>query len=249
MNILKLPQDISKLVLEQQNDFDDAVSFVSSQNLMESEDSEIKHRVVRLEEISNGLLQFECPYCRASSSQEHAQSGSKSHHFGMIGFLWRLTRSPYRKNVFSDLRAYVCNFKDCRAGLLEDRRAWFQHELEDHRRRWMCQMCSQSFGTSSDFEEHLRRAHISRVPLPEIINSMVAASSRPIAALRPYECPLCDEWYTQLRSQADKEGIDAQQAIAVTEVDFRRHLGDHLEQVALFAIPPKLDAQSISGSH
>jgi len=108
-------------------------------------------------------------------------------------------------------------------------------------------MCSQSFDTSSELKEHLRRAHTSRIPLPELIDSMVAASSRPIAGARPSECPLCDEWYTQLRTQADKEGIDSRQVIAVSLDDFRRHLGEHLEQIALFTIPPNLDAQSISG--
>lgn len=76
---------------------------------------------------------------------------------------------------------------------------------------------------------------------------MVAASSRPVRAIRPSECPLCDEWYAQLRGRADQEGVDAQQAIAVSLDNFRRHLSEHLEQVALFAIPPKLEAQSISG--
>ena len=64
LNISRLPQDISEQVLEQQDDADDALSFISSQNLLESDDMETKHRVVRLEEISNGHLQFECPYCR-----------------------------------------------------------------------------------------------------------------------------------------------------------------------------------------
>jgi hypothetical protein len=80
-----------------------------------------------------------------------------------------------------------------------------------------------------------------------MIDSMVAASSRPIAAIRPSECPLCDGWHAQLRDRADQEGVDAQQAIVVSLDEFREHLSGHLEQIALFAIPPRFDAQTISG--
>jgi hypothetical protein len=64
VNISKLPQNISEQVLEQQDDADEALSLVSSQDLVETEDTETKHRVERLDAISNGRLQFECPYCR-----------------------------------------------------------------------------------------------------------------------------------------------------------------------------------------
>jgi hypothetical protein len=64
VNISKLPQDISEQILEQQDDVDDALSFVSSRDFADSEDAETKHRIVPLEEISNGHFQFECPYCR-----------------------------------------------------------------------------------------------------------------------------------------------------------------------------------------
>jgi len=64
VNISKLPQGISEQILDQLDDVDDALSFVSAQDLVDNEDAEIKHRVLRLEEISNGHFQFECPYCR-----------------------------------------------------------------------------------------------------------------------------------------------------------------------------------------
>jgi hypothetical protein len=64
VNISKLPHDILEKVLEQQDDADEALSFVSSQDLMETEDADTKHRVERLDAISDGHLQFECPYCR-----------------------------------------------------------------------------------------------------------------------------------------------------------------------------------------
>jgi hypothetical protein len=64
VNISKVPHDILEKVLEQQDDADEALSFVSSQDLMETEDADTKHRVERLDAISDGRLQFECPYCR-----------------------------------------------------------------------------------------------------------------------------------------------------------------------------------------
>lgn len=146
----------------------------------------------------------------------------------------------------SDLRAWTCTFQDCSYGLFQDRDSWFQHELEHHRRQWICHICSNMAFTFRDaIEAHLLTAHpeLPNVALGAIINS----SSHPMSEIEASACPLCNEWERSLIIKAAQLGLSTSHVVAPLH-DFRRHLGHHLEQLALFAIPPNLEDAMASGS-
>lgn len=137
-----------------------------------------------------------------------------------------------------DIRAWTCTFEDCSSGLFEDRDSWFQHELEQHRRQWICHECPNTVYTSRQaIEAHVQIVHPT---LPaEVIPTIIDSSSRPVTEVEASACPLCDEWQEGLIAKATGLGLSITNVVAPLH-DFRRHLGHHLEQLALFAIPTNL---------
>ena len=65
----------------------------------------------------------------------------------------------------------------------------------------------------------------------------IKACSRPLEAIEASACPLCHVWEEKLQQRAGHSDQDRNGAIGTTLHEFRRHLGQHLEQLALFAIP------------
>ena len=155
--------------------------------------------------------------------------------------------SLFRTHVLRDLRAYVCTSQDCDAGLFEDKESWFQHEMEKHRRHWLCQTCTaKPFHTSQDLRLHMEERHRDRRNEPSFLPSMLAASSRPLAEIPASNCPFCDNWDAELRLEAAEKGSDipANHAVLQQSSVFKRHVGEHLEQLALFAITPSFERSS-----
>ncbi|KAF2164385.1 hypothetical protein M409DRAFT_25263 [Zasmidium cellare ATCC 36951] len=122
-----------------------------------------------------------------------------------------------------DLRPYLCTWKDCSIGphLYHRRRDWQRHEDTAHRRTWKCPFeCDSAYETPSEFSEHLKTAHEANED-PEILKSLIEASSRPSEPSKDLRCPLCesriatlDRWY--------------------------RHVGQHLEYLSYFSLPDRL---------
>lgn len=153
-----------------------------------------------------------------------------------------------RKHVFRDLRAYVCTFEGCDTGLFEGRSSWFHHELEYHRRVWVCLNCpGRNFADADSFGRHLKKWHSSEqlAILPHTLN----ANSRPATEVPADACPLCDEWYESMTSNVDGEHESAQQQLVVSLNDFRQHLGSHQEQLALFAVALNVEFGKRGQSH
>ncbi len=84
---------------------------------------------------------------------------------------------------------------------------------------------------------HLKTLHhdsFTESQLSVVVNSC----GRTIPELSAEQCPLCDEWATSMQSLAlGLSGIDAEKLMAVSRKVFRSHVGRHLEQLALFAVP------------
>ncbi|KAH7082518.1 hypothetical protein BKA63DRAFT_133135 [Paraphoma chrysanthemicola] len=172
-------------------------------------------------------------------------------------FCYRLRRfrneKTWRQQVFSDLRTYVCTFQHCSAPLFKDLNEWFEHEMREHRPRYHCIVCSgQEFGTQSRFVNHLEHQH------PLLLkngakDSVIQISRKVLRDLPASACPFCSDWEDQLRAKlgiAERQEIFMAQSdeIHVTPSVFKRHVAAHLEELALFAIPPYLSSSGDSES-
>ncbi|KAL4878731.1 hypothetical protein BJY04DRAFT_220798 [Aspergillus karnatakaensis] len=133
-------------------------------------------------------------------------------------------RSDWRKHVFKDLQPYICTSERCTVGPFAGRHEWFEHESSQHRKEWHCIICSGLISDSkSDLIAHLKCHHQSAfttIQLPFIAD----AGGRVKTYFGERECPLCSDW-----NPIAYEHSNARL--------FRRHLGGHMEQLALSALP------------
>ncbi|KAI4112737.1 MAG: hypothetical protein LQ345_006153 [Seirophora villosa] len=156
---------------------------------------------------------FECPYC-----------------FSIIAITGN---SSWRKHVFADLAAYVCTQDHCSHPLFESREQWFNHELEEHRRQWICTSCQQYFPSIDPFKDHMCTEHHGSFT-PNQLEALATRAARPMHRILASACPLCDYPAVnrgKLNAHPDEDPI------TVPIRTFRNHLGRHLEQLALFVLP------------
>lgn len=110
--------------------------------------------------------------------------------------------------------------------------------MQEHRRQWQCQSCpNKLFETSQALGYHLQHIH----SLGNVDDAILQASSRPLTEVPISSCLLCDDWELKLKEEAASQGIPDTNRLTATLGDFRRHLGHHLTQLALFCIPPEMD--------
>jgi hypothetical protein len=162
---------------------------------------------------------FECPYCFTICI---FKGGGRS----------------WKNHVFKDLQPYVCTFGKCPTNhtMFATRHEWFNHELHSHRREWFCSLCKQTFKTKDACKHHMEQRHLGGL-MENQLSALVDICERPVEVIPAAACPLCD-WDTIWR---DRRAV-AEQApflgtINVTAKAFRAHVGRHLEQLALFALP------------
>ncbi|GAB7360744.1 hypothetical protein MBLNU230_g0618t1 [Neophaeotheca triangularis] len=67
-------------------------------------------------------------------------------------------------------------------------------------------------------------------------------SSSPAVEVPSSSCMLCDEWDAKLRLEATSKGVPESHVLLIPIEKLRRHLAQHMEQLALFAIPPSVDS-------
>jgi hypothetical protein len=157
---------------------------------------------------------FECPYCRTVQR-----------------FNGQLS---WRKHVFADIRPYLCTFPDCGMLMFDSKRAWAEHELQNHRRIWTCQICKRrDFCNSDTLELHLKHAHCTAKGVCKT-GSIVLPDSQQMEVILAAECPLCD-----LDSALRPGNVHVSQnsKITVTIRQFMNHMAKHLEHLALFSLP------------
>jgi len=219
------PDKIAEDDLQDLDDRDDEVSQNTSVAYSQANEQDSGHlRVVRLQDLSHDNEPFECPYCFSIVQARRQRS--------------------WKKHVLSDLRAYVCMFEDCDAGLFEDKAAWAQHDAEEHRRHWNCQHCQNNCGPFSSpraLHEHMRSVHAGDDLPVEVLTQIVKTSSCPSIETAP-DCPLCDfdaevHQHANMLGQAVPVGSQA----VIPLVELQKHLALHQEQLALFAIPPTIE--------
>lgn len=128
--------------------------------------------------------------------------------------------------------------------MFRSRNEWFAHELQAHRREWVCQFCQQAaFPTASAFSKHTRLSH-QAILASSSLEALVLQSEEPVDNFSSTACPLCNDWEADLeRKQANLAAIlpspenPEKSHLSGKLKLFRRHLGRHMEQLALFALP------------
>lgn len=137
--------------------------------------------------------------------------------------------------MFTDLEPYICTFKDCHVKPFSTRRSWFHHEMEMHRKEWLCHSCNITFASPDVMRNHLKRKHgtlFTETQLPAILER--CERPRPLTP----DCPFCETWATSLRERmAHLDPMSVDHTIVVTPKQFQTHVGRHLEQLSLFALP------------
>jgi tetratricopeptide (TPR) repeat protein len=179
------------------------------------DDLESHLRLPSLVEVSRDATTFECPFCWTVQDIQRD--------------------SVWRKHVFRDLKPYICTFDDCDIKLFSDRREWFEHELSYHRAQWCCGFCGKDdIRSLKVFKDHVRSRHMQGLKNDQL-DALSEASRRPIDHIPASDCPFCQEWEAKLRLA--NPNISADEIVVVTPIQFRQHVGAHMQQLALFSIP------------
>jgi hypothetical protein len=132
------------------------------------------------------------------------------------------TRHEWKKHVFRDLRPYVCLSPSCTTPEQQylRRSDWMEHMKRDHWRIWQCPFgCLDTFHSAREFEQHVSGAHPSREPSRNLDTLQRLSSQPDYPARAKGQCPLCLDF----QIMSDKQ--------------YGSHVGAHLEQLALFALP------------
>ena len=154
-------------------------------------------------------------------------------------------------HAFRDLKAYVCTAgqEECDVEFFGDRDSWFEHELKEHRAGYKCSLCQLGPLASKDIRRHIQVVH---GPFPDDQLRMLQDAGRePVTMFRAQDCPFCDDWSHNLskrgNTRSDSEGTPH---VVVSASRFKRHVGTHQEQLAIFALPrgPETDGTPASGS-
>ena len=131
------------------------------------------------------------------------------------------TTHAWMRHIYRDLQPYVCTFEGCPIGeeTYESRHRWFNHEVQSHYHVWSCLgHCNEVFRDRQELEEHVKTNIEPIIPPAQLKIFVDMAARYPDKVNTDFECPLCASKITGTTS-------------------FEKHLGRHLEGLALFALP------------
>ena len=134
---------------------------------------------------------------------------------------WLCAQDPnsnFRQHLYEDLPPYVCTHTGCISAnqRYSRRRDWQLHLASAHNRYWLCPYgCSAHFDSEHTFQKHLIKKHGGDAATNQRLLETCAVASNEALDM---DCPLCQK---QLSSSKL----------------WMKHLGHHLEQLALHAIP------------
>jgi hypothetical protein len=209
------------------DDADDGMMSSSADSLIGLEAVQgARLRLPTLGDVSGGKREFECIFC--------------------FGFQRIVRERSWKRHAYRNLRVYVCTMGkgQCDLEMFGTREAWYEHELQRYRQQWICAVCKEGpFRSSDEFHNHavLRHAELDEAQ----VSVLVSVSQSPLRAIPAKDCPFCDEWEQKLResfpgitaSGGSGDGTAPQTVVTVDPQQYRRHVGAHLQQLALFSIP------------
>jgi hypothetical protein len=164
-----------------------------------------------------------------------AQNGSPFECPICFGIVVAETEISWNRHVFEDLPPYVCTSKTCDAAVksFSRRRDWKLHNDTVHDRVWVCLYgCAGSIRSPDSFRRHIEVEHPHSFT-GDAIQSLTAACGRTTETDSTRNCPLCME-------------------LCFSTTRWTKHVGHHLEQLALFCLPSELftdDASDDSDGH
>ncbi|KIY02879.1 uncharacterized protein Z520_01344 [Fonsecaea multimorphosa CBS 102226] len=128
------------------------------------------------------------------------------------------TSAEWITHLFADLEPYVCTSNQCVQGpkTYATQDAWIHHELYTHYIQyvWSCETCSEEWLDEGAFCEHLASTHhMSEEHIPTVSKLCVKPSDTVPSQM---QCPLC--------------------LFDCSFESYYKHLGDHLQQLALTSV-------------
>ncbi|KAH7193853.1 uncharacterized protein B0J16DRAFT_369918 [Fusarium flagelliforme] len=141
------------------------------------------------------------------------------------------TDAAWEQHILGDLRPYTCIFYKCIESNLDfDRReSWQSHLLKYHWLSWACPFkCQEHIPSAAELRHHIREHHFP-TGTEEELKSIAALGERDASHDTLRHCPLCLQCYNGLAGYVE-------------------HVGCHLEQLALFALP-SLETRARDPSH
>lgn len=100
-----------------------------------------------------------------------------------------------------------------------------KHVRWNHWKTYHCSKCESAFSSSTDCKRHLETIHPAGRPAADL-DALVKLSERSFDIRKGVSCPLCHEVLHSIQQ-------------------YQRHVGQHQEQLALFALPsPDVDNKS-----
>ncbi|KAH7165848.1 hypothetical protein EDB81DRAFT_942832 [Dactylonectria macrodidyma] len=136
---------------------------------------------------------------------------------------WR----AWKRHVFGDLRPYTCIFSDCKESNADfDRRhLWQLHVSQHHWRSWFCPFrCEGTFPSATELKLHIGQKHLKNAP-EEQLSTLATLGEKPVSDDTASTCPVCAQTIVGLKS-------------------YIKHVGRHLEQLALIALPDLEDEEA-----
>ena len=128
-----------------------------------------------------------------------------------------------RLHVFEDLRPYLCTHDDCTefARRFPIRSKWAEHEFGKHRYHmtWACPECKDIFDQSDEWQSHRTEHHRITTEGAEYHADLASSSRVSSCEIETETCHLCKDF------------------TARTKKEFISHTGQHMEDIAILAIP------------
>lgn len=122
--------------------------------------------------------------------------------------------------------------------------------MSAHRKEWVCCVCDSEGGhhynNAQDIEEHARNWHSDLVEDSQTSQFAALCEMAP-DVINPNDCPLCEDWGLAIRARQTHINFEGSVTdLVVTPARYARHVGNHLEQIALFALPRQQVEEDLS---
>jgi hypothetical protein len=160
---------------------------------------------------------LKCPYCR-----DHIAINDQK---------------AWETHVSEDLKPYICTFEDCTWRTFSDSDDWFSHELQNHRREWVCpEQCQVGpFSTMFEFNIHLLLVHNTDTSQPNQKGALLQ-SEEPMDRFGEGACLLCTDWDEMLKEKDYDTTSAGKQRFASAEI-FKNHLASHMKELVAWTVP------------